>query len=77
MATEGSTLQKLGKVPKFGRVANIVGVLGVLLLTTKRPSNDNELLNEDHDEIDELIEDLDNLTEFCIGFLLTERRWRI
>ena len=71
MATEGSKLQKLGKVPKFGRVAiTSLGVLGVLLLTTKRPSNDKELFNhEEHDEIDELIEDLDKLTEFCIGFL--------
>ena len=71
MAKDGFNIQKLGKVPKLGRVAvTSLGVLGVLLLTTKRPSEGKELFkHEDHDEIDELIEDLDNLTEFCIGFL--------
>ena len=62
---------KLGKIPKLGRIMTAsAGILGVVLLATKRPSPKIEEFNhEDHDEIDELIEDLDNLTAFCIGFL--------
>lgn len=71
MAEKGVDISKLGKVPKFGRVVTAsVGILGAVLLSTKRPDKDTKKFNhEEHDEIDELIEDLDKLTEFCIGFL--------
>jgi hypothetical protein len=62
-------ISKLGKLPKSGRiVASTIGVLGAIALLTS--NNKREVFNhEEHDEIDELIEDLDKLTAFCIGFL--------
>lgn len=66
---DSSILSKLGKIPKSGRiVASTVGILGAIALLGS--NNRKEVFNhEEHDEIDELIEDLDKLTAFCIGFL--------